>query len=164
MPKKRAPFERFQERYQVCEGTGCWLWTGQVRNGYGVIKVFGKMLGAHVLSHQLYHGHVKDGLEVLHACDVKRCVNPNHLRAATHAENMREAAARGLMPSGTSHPRSGKPTYRARQANVVRVLGKIYPSQNAAERELGLGSGTVRYWLHSAPSKAQIISKGELNA
>ncbi len=36
-----------------------------------------------------------DGLEILHQCDNKRCVNPNHLKLGTHSENILEYFSRG---------------------------------------------------------------------
>jgi hypothetical protein len=41
------------------------------------------------------------------------------------------------------------------------VLGKPYGSLNEAERALGLGSGSVAYWLRTGNPKAQKISKEE---
>lgn len=165
MPAAKAPFLRFLESFDICKETGCWIWNGGVMtSGYGRIKVFGEWEGAHRLSHALYNGPVPEGAHVLHSCDVKLCVNPDHLRIGTHQENMAEAGERGLMRSGENHPRYGKKNPRPRQANRVLVLGVEYDSQKSAERALGLGSGTVRYWIKTGSPKASMISKGELNA
>lgn len=77
--------------------------------------------------------------------------------------NMKEAADRNRLPSGKRHHQYGKENPRPRQANKVRVLGRVYQSQKAAERALGLGNGTVRYWIKNHPYKAQIVEIGELN-
>lgn len=165
MVAKEAPFMRFLKSYTVCPDTGCWLWEGsKYSNGYGWIKVFGRVVSAHRFSHELHNGPIEEGEHILHSCDVKHCVNPDHLRAGTHQENMSEAAARGRMRSGKSHPMYGKKNPRENQSNVVMVLGQEYESQKAAERSLGLGSGTVRYWIKNNPNKAKIIKKGSKNA
>ena len=154
------PLLRFQQKH-VKDSGGCWLWTGSFyRNGYGWLKVFGRAKLAHRFSYEQFKGPIGHGLEVLHSCDNKACVNPSHLRSGTHAENMREASERGLMRSGSKHPMFGKPSPKPKQSHRVCVLGKEYPSQKAAERALGLGSGTVRYWIKNTPSKAEILSKG----
>ena len=161
MPKKEPPFVRLLRGYRECKDTGCWLWEGhKYSNGYGAIKAFGKMKLVHRMAYELYNGPIPNGAEILHSCDVKNCINPDHLRSGSHAENMQEATERGLMRSGAIHPMFGKKNPRPKQANVVRVLGVVYESQKAAERALGLGSGTVRYWIKTAPNKAQIIEKG----
>ena len=162
MPAAKPPFMRFQDSYRVDE-TGCWIWTAScAANGYGQIKVFGEMQSAHRFAYSLHNGPIGHGEHILHSCDNKKCVNPDHLRAGSHAENMAEAAQRELMPKGRKHPMFGRKNPRPSQANRVRVLGAEYPSQKAAERALGLGSGTVRYWIKNRPEKAQIISKGKL--
>jgi len=164
MPAPCPPFKRLLSGYIENSKTGCWEWVGhKYQNGYGVLKVFGRDVSAHRYSYELHKGPVPEGMEILHSCDVRACINPSHLRAGTHSENMAEAAARGRMPSGEKHPLFGSRQPRPSMANPVRVLGKEYESQNAAERALGLGSGTVRYWLVRAPHKAQYLEKENTN-
>lgn len=162
MPAAKAPFLRFQESYEVAPN-GCWLWAAScAANGYGQIKVFGEMTAAHRFAYTLFKGDIPESHHILHSCDNKRCVNPDHLRAGTHQENMADAVERGRMPRGRKHPQFGRTNPRPNQAHRVRVLGADYPSQKAAERALGLGSGTVAYWIRKRPEKAQILSKGKL--
>lgn len=159
MPKAVAPFKRLMSNFVVDESTGCWLWvSSKYRNGYGWLKVFGKTVSAHRYSYELHKGDIPPDMEILHSCDVKNCINPDHLRIGTHAENMKEASVRGRMLSGKDHPMYGRKNPRPNQANRVMVLGMEYSSQNEAERKLGLGSGTVRYWLKNKPEKASLIS------
>lgn len=160
MAAPEAPFMRFLRSYRINEETGCWLWqSSKYQNGYGWLKVFGKVVSAHRFSYELHRGKIPDGMEILHSCDVRCCVNPAHLRVGTHAENMAEAYERGRFKSGKQHYLYGRKNPRPTQANKVLVLGKEYASQKEAERSLSLGSGTVGYWIKNRPDKAQIISR-----
>lgn len=160
MPEAQPPFMRLLSGYAACPDTGCWLWEGsKYQNGYGWLKVFGKVVSVHRFSYELHRGPIPEGMHILHSCDVRHCVNPDHLRVGTHQKNMAEAAERGRIPSGSRHPQYGKRNPRPQQAKPVRVLGKDFPSIRDAERTLGLGSGTVRYWLLYNPYRAQLIEK-----
>lgn len=82
-------FMRFVDK----DGTsGCWIWTGAIfqRNGYGCFTINSQPLGAHRVSYDLFSGGVPEGLMVLHKCNNKRCVNPEHLYAGTHEDNMND--------------------------------------------------------------------------
>lgn len=58
--------------------------------GYGKLTLHGKQIGAHVASYILHKGEIPKGLEIMHTCANKLCVNPKHLIAGTHKENMEE--------------------------------------------------------------------------
>lgn len=55
---------------------------------------------AHIVSYEMRNGRVPDGLELDHLCRTPICVNPDHLEAVTHAENLR----RGIHRTGQDHP------------------------------------------------------------
>lgn len=158
MSKAVPPFIRLMNGYAVDSINGCWVWQGHTyANGYGAIKVFGKMGLCHRLSYELHKGQIPEGMEILHSCDNRLCINPDHLRAGTHRENMSDAVDRSRMRKGDNHPMWGKKNPRPSQAKRVHVLGKDYNSQKEAERELGLGSGTVRFWVLNKPEKAWML-------
>ena len=88
--------KRFMAKVRPCT-SGCWLWTGMEKFGYGMLKVGGKLRRAHRISYELHVGRIPDGIDVLHACDVPGCVNPAHLFLGGDKQNMADAARKGRM-------------------------------------------------------------------
>lgn len=68
----------------------CWVWLGAKQSdGYGCFGVNGKILLSHRFSYELLKGDIPKGLELDHLCRNVKCINPSHLEAVTHKENMR---------------------------------------------------------------------------
>lgn len=87
--------ERFEEKYEPEPNTGCWLWTAYTNcDGYGYFRLNSKTtVTAHSMSYTLANGPIQDGLEIDHLCRVRSCVNPDHLEAVSHTENVRRGLA-----------------------------------------------------------------------
>jgi hypothetical protein len=88
---------RFESKFIPEPFSGCWLWiTGLFSTGYGQFYYIGeKNSHAHRVAWTLYRGEIPKGLQVLHLCDTRCCVNPDHLFLGTHTENMRDMVAKG---------------------------------------------------------------------
>lgn len=57
--------------------------------GYGRVHKTHGSVGAHRLAYLAAKGPIPEGLEIDHLCHHRWCVQPEHLEAVTHAENMR---------------------------------------------------------------------------
>lgn len=80
--------------YYLVNENGCWIWQRSLgEKGYGVVRVDGRLVGAHKAYWERENGPVPDGLELDHLCRVRKCVNPAHLEPVTHRENVRRGYA-----------------------------------------------------------------------
>jgi hypothetical protein len=96
----RPVLERLLEKVSVPKSGGCWLWEGAVCcNGYGRIWHSKRVALVHRVSYELSNGKIPQRLQIDHLCRVKNCVNPSHLEAVTHKENLRRGESIGTLNS-----------------------------------------------------------------
>jgi hypothetical protein len=96
--------------------SGCWLWGGRIakhRNGYGTFKVTAnykrKNWKAHRWAAKYIGGMDIEGVFCCHTCDVRSCVNPDHLFLGDHKSNAADMASKG----------------RSRNQNTVKSKGHV---------------------------------------
>lgn len=84
---RKTAAQRFWSK--VDKSGDCWTWTAHVMPlGYGLFtRTGGGHVLAHRFAHELEHGPIPAGMEVDHRCFNRACVNPDHLRLATHKQN-----------------------------------------------------------------------------
>lgn len=92
MEPTESDLERF---WAKVDKTGeCWLWTSQLRNGYGLFRFQGSVISAHRFSYSLVDSLEKSDV-ICHSCDTPACVRPDHLFKGTHQINMNDMRAKG---------------------------------------------------------------------
>lgn len=128
--KNRSEQERFYDFALPEPNSGCWLWIGALYgSGYGVFNTSDdRTMHAHRYSWMLHRGEIPDGLIVCHKCDVRCCVNPEHLFVGTHSDNANDMHAKGRnnTPRGEQHVRSKLSEQDVRNIRVdIRALSTI---------------------------------------
>ena len=117
--------KQFSFLSKVNKTSTCWEWCGTKNpSGYGIIQTdWAKDLKtqyAHRISYLLFKGEI-NGLDVLHSCDNPKCVNPEHLRLGTQAENNKDRDEKGrhIALRGVEH---GSSIFTKDQVNEIRQL------------------------------------------
>ena len=114
--------KRFMEFVSVNSENGCWEWDGVIRSGYGRFHKDGKMETAHRVSWQIHNGSINEFL-VLHKCDNKCCVNPEHLYIGDAKTNRQDCVSRGRTNQGRD--KDGKYITRKRARTNTRTRTSI---------------------------------------
>lgn len=127
--------KRFWEKVEVGEPDECWEWRASCYgSGYGQAWDGEKQVGAHRLAFRLERGGIGDS-QVLHTCDNKLCVNPDHLYLGDPIDNMHDAIERGQW---SSYDMSGEknPNRRLDESEVKEIKSR-YQEESISQRELG---------------------------
>ena len=148
----------------------CWIYKGLIgTNGYGRCRYYKNPMYAHRFSWLIHHGEIPKKLHVLHSCDVKSCVNPNHLRLGTHQDNMKDMHERGTTENHEykKHPeriRNGQQLKCAKltkiQADEIRASYKprIISTYKLAKK-YGVSQGTIMFILKNITYKNETYKR-----
>ncbi len=136
---------RFWSKVYKAPGAACWQWVGAVNDsGYGRFRNAGQTLPAHQFAWVFKHGPVPSGKLLMHKCDNRACVRPDHLEVGTHQQNMDDMVSKGRAGKGGS--------VRHLTEDVVRELRREYRTGDFTQKQLaeklGLSVTLVRRALN----------------
>lgn len=151
-------------------GTPCWLWTGSYNNqGYGSVRHRGKTWKSHRLSYLHHCGEIPNNLHVLHKCDNRRCVNPEHLFLGTHSDNMADMKAKKRYKA-----HAGSENGRAKLSNLdvagIRLAYQEGVPLKAIASEFGIDSTQAsrvalgKQWKHLPDDPLVIVLQAQAEA
>ena len=92
---------RFMSKFTPEPNSGCWLWDAGINNhGYGLFWANSQQRTAHRVAYTLFKGDIPPGdgphgTCVLHKCDVRSCVNPDHLFLGSNLDNINDMTVKG---------------------------------------------------------------------
>lgn len=143
--------ERFLNKVNKTET--CWNWTGAgFSNGYGQFREKFNPTGlAHRASWKIFKGEIPDGLCVLHHCDNRLCVNPDHLFLGTKHDNSQDMISKGRHLFGQ---RQWASKLTPENVHEIRSLFKDGVSQKELSKKFGVAWSTIskitraKRWKH----------------
>ena len=87
-----------------------WTWTGHIdQGGYGRFQLNNRWRFAHRVAYETLSGPIPDGMDLDHLCRVRHCVNPDHLEAVSHRENVLRGEGLAARQARTTHCPKGHP-------------------------------------------------------
>jgi Autographiviridae endonuclease len=100
--------QRFWSKVQIGEEDDCWEWQRATQShGYGSTTIGkAKTALAHRVAYELDVGEIPERMCVLHRCDNRKCVNPNHLFLGTIQDNNRDKLEKGRQAKGEKNGRT----------------------------------------------------------
>lgn len=130
--------------------SGCWLWLGNINYlGYGMVRD-GRMRSAHRASFEVFRGPIPDGMDILHRCDVRCCINPDHLWLGSHRDNMRDMRTKGRNRaySGSLHPLAKLTEDIVLKARESGILPIEFAEQNGISKSAAARALAGITWRH----------------
>lgn len=134
-PIPKSDHYLFFKKVEPIPFSGCWIWMGGLfSHGYGQFnpKVSSQRY-AHRWSWEHANGYIPKGMNVLHKCDVRCCVNPDHLFIGSQLDNVRDMDKKGRRVVSVKH---GEAHHNAKisQKQVIEIMASEETNVSIAAR------------------------------
>ena len=143
---------RFWEK--VRKGLDCWEWTSSKNyGGYGTFCLGKTTFLAHRIAYTILIGKIPSAMCVLHTCDNRSCVNPDHLWIGTYADNYHDMAAKGRVSAANQTCGEDHPNAKLTTKQVIAIRSSSENQYLIAER-LGVSQSIIsdiksrKTWRH----------------
>lgn len=148
----KKDIDRFWSKVDIKGKDNCWIWLGTIgQHGYGEFSTNGQTNRAHRVSYRINHGYPYGN--VLHKCDNKLCVNPNHLFLGSQSDNVSDMFSKDRQANLKGENNSGSKLTESNVLEIIKLsnLGKadteIAQLFNVSRSAIwGITSG--KYWKH----------------
>jgi HNH endonuclease len=128
--------------------TLCRVWNRtSITNEYGRVMRQGKLIRVARLLYERRYGPILEGLLVLHKCDNRACINPEHLFIGTHQDNIDDMLAKGR--GGQTKNTNSAFLYKRQVKEIRALLGT--QSQASIARK-----------YHVSPALITLIKQGKV--
>ncbi len=140
--------------------SGCMLWQRQVGwGGYGIISLNDRNILVHRYIFEFYNNvKLPRDIQVCHSCDVRNCVNINHLFSGTAAVNAadRDAKGRNVVTMGEDLPQS---KLKVAQVIEIKKLLKSGESLSKIAKKYGVATMTIGAIRHGNNWKQVVLDE-----
>lgn len=126
----------FDDRFVINKDTNCWEWTrGLTYKGYASYWFSGEPITGHRFSYARTFGAIPANLQVLHKCDNRKCVNPDHLFLGTNYDNTQDRVKKNRSCQGVKHKDAKL------DEQIILLIREQYMSGNYSKRAIARGLG-----------------------
>ena len=123
--------------------TGCIHYLGALSsNGYGVFEISDKSYSAHRISYELFVGVIPKNKSVLHKCDNRQCIAPQHLFTGTQANNVKDMQNKNRNSCGR-HEKHGMSKLTLVEVKHIKELIKTGKKQKDIAKLYKVSVGTI---------------------
>lgn len=125
--------------------TECWYWIGSIdQNGYGIWS-FRKKTKAHRSVFQTFKNEIPKKKLVLHHCDSRNCVNPDHLYIGDQFQNIRDMISRkrNFIPNPLKGDRNPMAKLSREKINFAENLRSTGMSYKKIATQMGFSTMTI---------------------
>lgn len=155
---------KFWAKVERGEPDACWPWLGFKKpSGHGLTSLDSMPIHASRKAWVLTHGPIRDGMSVLHTCDVAACCNPAHMYLGTRADNMID---RFSNPMASDRTARGRPYILTdKQMNQLWEMRRQGATLKECAHEFDVHVGTIcRYITAQRKKRIATLRSDRLSA